>query len=330
MRKVLLTMENRGYNYSVILEYLNEKGFSADWKPITTGKPEEIIEKARGYDAVIAGVEKWSREAMSEVRNSVRIIARYGIGYDSVDLDAATEFGIAVTNTPGTMSGGVAELAMQFMLNLSRKTCEFNHRLKSGQWWQGYTGIQLEGKTVGIIGFGHIGRKLAKYLQGFSCNILVYDKYVDSKALKELSAEYASLDDIAHKSDYISLHAPATDETRGMINEAFLLKMKPTAFLINTSRGALVKEEDLIYALQQGIIAGAGLDVFEKEPLSFDHPILKLDNVIVTPHIASATIEGAREAGICAADNIIDLFQRRQPRNLLNSALSLNLVFERL
>ena len=316
--KVLLTMENRGYDYSAISNYLKKNGYLVDWNPLNQADPLEIIETAKGYDAVIAGVEKWTEPIMHALSGNLKIIARYGIGYDSVDLDAAAKFGIAVTNTPGTMSGAVAEMALTLILNISRRICTFDKMVKSGQWWQCYMGAQLEGKTVGILGYGRIGQKLAQYLQGFRCNTVAYDLCFNQKAASLAGVKPVSLDELIKESDYISLHLPLTIETAGIVSRDFLYNMKPTAYLINTARGGLINERELIDALRRKKVAGAALDVYRQEPVDKESSLLKLDNVILTPHVSSATMEGCREAGLLAADNIIDLFEGREPRNILN------------
>jgi len=320
-KNLLITLEDKGYNYSSIFEYMADKGFVLHWEPLSQPKPEELIEKAKGFAAVIAGLEKWNREVLQALKDTLKIIARYGIGYDSVDLETASTFGIAVTNTPGTMSGAVAELALGLMIDLSRKISFFDVKMKSGQWWQKYTGSQLGGKTVGIVGFGKIGKALAGYLQGFKCRIIAYDPEFDQQAANKTGVSFAELDTLARESDYISLHLPKTQKTSGLIDSGFLALMKPGAYLINTSRGGVVVEKDLVQALKNRTIAGAALDVFEVEPPDRNNPLLNLDNVILTPHIASATYEGSREAGICACDNILDYFSGRTPRNLLNRDL---------
>jgi D-3-phosphoglycerate dehydrogenase len=318
MYRVVITMETHGYDYGMIREYLKQHGYLVDWRPVETKKPVEVLENITGYDAVIAGGDCMNRDVLMKLADTVKIIARYGIGVDTIDIDSATELGIAVTNTPGKMSAGVAETALVLMIAAARRLCVFDRKIRAGEWYQMYVGTQLEDKTVGLIGFGQISRKLARYLQGFSCEVLAYDQYFDEAAARELSVKKSNLEEIAGKSDFVSIHLPLTDETSGMIAKEFFTKMKPTAYLINTSRGAILREADLIMALQQKKIAGAGLDVFEQEPVAANNPLLTMDNVVLTPHIASTTMEAVENVGKCAADNIIAYFEGRVPPNILN------------
>jgi D-3-phosphoglycerate dehydrogenase len=318
MYRVVITMETHGYDYGMIREYLKQHGYLVDWRPVETKKPVEVLENITGYDAVIAGGDCMNRDVLMKLADTVKIIARYGIGVDTIDIDSATELGIAVTNTPGKMSAGVAETALVLMIAAARRLCVFDRKIRAGEWYQMYVGTQLEDKTVGLIGFGQISQKLARYLQGFSCEVLAYDQYFDEAAARELSVKKSNLEEIAGKSDFVSIHLPLTDETSGMIAKEFFTKMKPTAYLINTSRGAILREADLIMALQQKKIAGAGLDVFEQEPVAANNPLLTMDNVVLTPHIASTTMEAVENVGKCAADNIIAYFEGRVPPNILN------------
>jgi phosphoglycerate dehydrogenase-like enzyme len=226
--------------------------------------------------------------------------------------------GIAVTNTPGKNASAVAELALTLLLDVTRGISFQERSIRKGGWSTGYIGRSLEGKTVGIVGFGHIGQKMAQYLQGFRCRILAYDVYPDQEAAASLHTELCTLDDIAKQSDFISIHVPLTSQTRGLIDRSYIHKMKNEAYLINTSRGPVIKETDLIEALQEGRIAGAGLDVFEIEPLKPDNPLMKMNNVVLSPHVASATFESIDEVGLCVAENIIALYDGTVPPHVVN------------
>lgn len=317
-RKVLLTMGYYGYDYEVIIKYLNEKGYDAYYKTMDTGEPDEVIQKAYGFDAIIAGGESWNENVLRTLSNTVKIVARYGAGFDKVDLVAAAKLGIAVTNTPGKMNEAVAEMALLLMMSAARRLCQFDRRIRNGEWWTTYLGTDLYGKTVGLIGFGNIAQRLARLLSGFSCNIIAYDEYFNENAAKTLSVKYSSFEDLVRSSDFISLHVPLTEKTKGMINEKAFSMMKSSAYIINTSRGAVIVEEDLIKALKSNRISGAGLDVYEQEPIPQNNPLKEMDNVVLMPHMAAATFESVKNAGFCAADNIIALFNGSIPPDILN------------
>jgi len=312
-------IEDRGSDYGFIIEYANKQGFDCVWRPLETcsGK-QEIIETLSDCDAVIAGGQNYDRGVFEALSPKLKIIARFGIGYEHVDLDCAAEYGIAVSNTPGAMSAGVAELAITMMLAIGRQIHRLDSSIKSGGWDARYIGHGLEGKTVGLIGFGNIARQLCKYLSGFNCPILAYDIFFPEGARLPDNVTKADLDDIARKSDYVSLHLPAVKDTMGLIGKDFFDKMKPTAFLINTARGGVVVDDDMIEALKTRRIAGAALDVFEIEPLPENSELRKLNNCIYTPHIASYTYETVAKSAFQAIDNISDLFAGKTPRNILN------------
>lgn len=318
IKKVAITIENPEFDYSILVDYFNKNGYYAEWRPFVVNNMKNVIERVKGFDAVLAGGDPFPKEALEKISSTVKIIARFGTGYNKIDMEAATKLGIAVTNTPGRMSSSVAEMALLLMLCISRRICKFNYKVKKGNWWQKYIGTQIEGKTIGLVGFGQIAQKLAKYLQGFSCNIIAYDKYFDQSTAKKLSVEYSTINQIFEKSDYVSIHVPLTHETTDLINYKLISSMKPSAYLINTSRGGVVNEKDLVMALQENKVAGAGLDVLKKEPVERDNPLLQMDNVIISPHIAAITKETFKAAGICAAENIITIFKGKTPPNILN------------
>ena len=248
------------------------------------------IEKLKGFDGVIAMSEPYSSRLLEELKDNLKIIIRHGIGYDRVDIQYAQKLGICCCNTPGAMSTGVAETALTMMLELCRKFYLYNANLSRGRWDKGIKTNQFEGSTIGLVGFGNIAQCLARYLNGFTgCRILAYDLHYNEEALKKYHVEKATLEQIAKESDFVSIHVPLLPSTAKMIDAKFLSTMKPHAYLINTSRGGTVDETALIQALRDGVIAGAALDVFETEPVSPDNPLLFLDNVFKTPHIATNT-----------------------------------------
>ncbi len=275
--------------------YCAAAGLTVDHVPMTVNDEDANIEMLRGYDAVIAGMEPYSQRVLEALQGSLKIIARHGIGYDRVDVAYAEKLGICCCNTPGAMSTGVAETALIMMLELSRKLYVRNAALSQGRWDKGAATQQFEGTTVGLLGFGSIAQCLARYLSGFTgSRVLAYDIRYNEEALERYRVQKASVEEIAKVSDFVSVHVPLTPGTEKMVNGEFLSMMKPTAYLINTSRGGTVDEAALIKALKAGTIAGAAMDVFEREPADPDNELFKLDNVFKTPHVATFTDACAR------------------------------------
>lgn len=288
--------------FDYLKTYGQSQGLMIESVDYTGSTGEELIKALCGYDAVIAGgAEQYTGEVFQSLRKTLKAVCRFGAGYDNVDAEAARNHGIAVMIAGGGNSAAVADHAIMLMLALGRHICLYDREMRQEIWRAPRVSTQLEGKTVGIIGFGRVGRILSRYLSGFRCKILVMDNYVSDEMLEKCGVHRADLDEIARNSDYISIHAPLTPQTREMINSAFLQKMKPTAYIINTSRGGLIHENDLIEALRNGDIAGAALDVFQNEPLG-SSPLLSMDNVILSPHIAYNT----REANLLTAKVTVD------------------------
>ncbi|MEN8253994.1 MAG: phosphoglycerate dehydrogenase [Verrucomicrobiota bacterium] len=245
-----------------------------------------------GADVFIIGTKKYSPEFYNALRPG-SLIQRFGVGYTSVPVDLCRERGLRVGYTPGVLETAVAEHAMALMLALSRTVCTFDREMKAGKWNK-IAGSELRGKTLALVGFGHIAKEVAKIAEnGFGMKIIAYDILLET-----------NLDDCLECADYVSLHLPDTPQTVGMVNADFLSKMKPTAFLINTARGSLVDDAALFHALESKQIAGAALDVFDKEPYEPQGVDLrKLDNIILSPHCASNTVEAnARMAEMCIAN----------------------------
>lgn len=264
----------------------------------TSGKPLGSAELAKllpGVDGYIAGVDVIDRAALAAA-DKLKVIARYGAGVDNVDLQAAREKGIVVTNTPGANSISVAELTIVFLLALARQLFDAVPATRQGSWPR-CSGLSLEGKTVGLIGLGSIGKHVVRRLAGFDCRILAHDSREDPVFVAEHHVEMSELDGLLREADFVSLHLPLLAETRGLVNGAFLGKMRSGAFLINTARGELIDEAALLEALQTGRIRGAALDVFAQEPPAADHPFLQLPQVIVTPHMGAHTDGAIRNMG---------------------------------
>lgn len=318
MRRVLITVPERQYDFSPIHEYFRQHGLSSDRQALSHFRADKRIEISLNYDAILAGEEVYSKEVLEAIAGKVKIIARYGIGYDKIDIENATKNGIAIANTPGKMAKQVAELTLLMILALARNLCELNNIIKSGGWKHDLIGSLLEGKTVGLVGFGSIAQKLSEYLQVFRCRILAYDVFFDSEVTSRFNVEKSELAEIAAESDFVSIHVPLNEETRCLIDRSFFERMKPTAFFINTARGKVVHEKDLIEALRGKRIAGAALDVFEQEPTNPHNPLLKMPNVIVSPHAGGLVKESITETALCAAEDIVSVLQGKRPQYLLN------------
>ncbi len=261
-----------------------------------TGKPLSSAQLAAllpGVDGYIAGLDAIDAAALAAA-DSLRVIARYGVGTDNVDLVAAQARGVVVTNTPGANASAVAELAVALLLLLARPVLGAAAATRAGGWPR-TAGLSLGGKTVGLVGFGAIGRAVARLLSGFDCRLLTCDPWCDLERAASLGVAVVEMDDLLAVSDFVSLHAPVTPETRGMVDAAFLARMKPGASLVNTARGELVDEAALYQSLVSGHLRGAALDAFAAEPPGADNPLLALPNVIATPHMGAHT-DGATTA----------------------------------
>jgi lactate dehydrogenase-like 2-hydroxyacid dehydrogenase len=251
----------------------------------------------------------------------LRIIALTAVGFDSVDVTSATERGILVTNTAGSLTDTVADLVLALMLGVARRVPESERWLRAGNWRT--PGVSPMGRdvhhaTLGILGMGRIGAAVADRARGFQMTVLYHDAVRREDLERQHGYRFVNLDTLLRESDFLSLHTALTPETRGMIGESELAKMKPTAFLINTSRGPVVNEGALIAALRAGRPAGAGLDVFETEPIDPENPLLKMENVVLLPHVGSAT-EATRQAMVdLAADNVLAVLQEKPPLTPVN------------
>ncbi len=265
---------------------------------------------------VILGLDKMTADVINQARQ-LKVISRYGVGLDNVDLEAATARGIIVTNTPGANSISVAELALALILALARHILYHDQMVKQGGWTP-VTGVELEGQTLGLIGLGRIGREVARRAAAFNMRLLYYDPVPPPpELLSKVAAAYRLLETLLSESDIISLHLPLTDDTRNLIDQQALARIKPSAFLINTSRGGLVDEEALYRALVEGKLAGAACDVFSHEPPA-GNPLLTLDNFIATPHVGSTTRQAALRMGLMAAENALAVLRGERPANVVN------------
>lgn len=282
---------------------------------------KERLDKIGRVDFILVATAKLTREMLEKAKR-LRLIQHQGVGYDTTDVETAKRLGIPIGLTPEGTSIGVAEHTILLILAVYKKLVIAHNSLIKGEWLQFALrpeSYEMYGKTLGLVGFGRIGREVAIRAKPFDVRILYYDKYIHaSPEQKEmLGVDEVSFEKLLAESDIISLHVPLTDETRGMMNHKAFKAMKHTATLINTARGGLVNERDLYEALRGRVIAGAGLDVFEKEPPSPDNPLFKLDNVILTPHISAGTKDALIAKMQAAFANMVRVTRGEKPINLV-------------
>ncbi len=298
--------------------------FEVDLWPEEAPPPKDvIIERVRDKDALVSLLtDPIDAEVMDSAPN-LRIVAQYAVGFDNIDVKAATERGIYVTNTPGVLTETVADFAFALLLAVARRVVEADHYVRSGQWkvaWHPLMmlGTDVHGATLGIVGMGRIGQAVARRAKGFGMKILYYDIVERPEIEREVGAKRVDLETLLRESDFVSLHVPLLPETHHMIGERELKMMKPTAFLINTARGKVIDQAALYRALKEGWIAGAALDVFEQEPIPPDDPLLQLKNVVLAPHAASASIETRSRMADIVAENLIAFKEGKVPPTLVN------------
>ncbi len=276
------------------------------------GRPleqSEIIPLLDNVDGYIAGLDYIDRQVIEDAPACLKVISRYGAGYDRVDIEAAAQRGIAVTTTPGSNAEAVADLTLGLMLAVAREIPLLDWEVKNGGWPR-RTGSEIFQKNLGIVGLGEIGKRVAARAKGFSMKIRVHDPAADRRFIERNGLIEASLDELWHESDVITLHAPLIDHTREIVNAAAIQRMKPGVILINTARYELVSEAALLKGLANGSIGGLGLDVYAEEP-PIDHPLLKLPNVVLTPHAGSHTLEAGTRMADMAVSNLIDILSGR-------------------
>jgi len=302
---------------------LLEKHFEVDyWLSQPRPPRDELLRSVADKDALICLLTEKVNDELLDRAPNLRIAATVSVGYDNIDVAACTRRKIVATNTPGVLDDTTADFAFALLMAIARRIVEGDAWMRSGTWpgWNldQLCGADVSGKTLGIIGFGRIGRAMAKRAQGFDMRILYTDAMRAAPEVeRDLHAEYVDRDRLLAAADFVSVHVPLLPETRRLINAATLAKMKPGSYLINTSRGPVVDEAALVAALDAKQIAGAALDVFENEPKA--HPaLIARKDVILTPHIASASVETRTKMAVIAAENVIALFDGRRPPNALN------------
>ncbi|MBE0699457.1 MAG: phosphoglycerate dehydrogenase [Anaerolineaceae bacterium] len=279
-------------------------------KPLTSAEVAALLPQVDGY---IAGLDGIDRSALATA-DRLKVIARYGVGVDCVDLSAAKEKGIIVTNTPGANSVSVAELAIALMLSLVRQIPEAVNATRQGKWPR-LSGISLEGKTIGIIGLGAIGKLLAQRLAGFACRLLAYDPYPDLVFAADHQVALLPLEEILRQADLVSLNMPLLPETFHLVDESFLARMKKGAYLVNTARGEIIDEHALLAALQSGHLRGVALDAFSVEPPDPSDPLLALPQVITTPHLGAQTDGATNNMGWIALEECLAVLRGETPKH---------------
>jgi D-3-phosphoglycerate dehydrogenase / 2-oxoglutarate reductase len=294
------------------LQLLREAGFDLAYPPHARQLTEdEVLEQLAGVSAVIAGSEPYTRRVL-QANPQLRVIARAGVGYDAVDVVAATECGVAVTITPGTNHDAVAEYTFALILALAKNLIIAHHGTRAGNWPRLQPTLPLRGRALGIVGLGRIGKAVAVRGAAFGMGLLAHEPYPDLDFVEQHRVTLLPLERLLAEADWVSLHVPLTPASRYLIDRRTLALMKPTAYLINTARGALVCEDDLLEALVQRRIAGAGLDVFEQEPPA-PGPLLELDNVVLTPHAAGVDLQSRDDMAAAAAGAIVALSRGAWP-----------------
>ncbi len=317
--KVFITREIPERGLSKIKEF-----FDVDlWTDEAPPPKSVIIERVKDVDALVPLLTDPIDAEVFDAAPKLRIVSQYAVGYDNIDVKEATKRGIYVTNTPGVLTETVADFTFALMLAVARRIVEADKYVREGKWKVGWHPLMMIGsdvyeRTLGIIGMGRIGSAVARRAKGFGMRILYYDAIRREDLEKELGVEYVDMDKLLEESDFVSLHVPLTPETYHLMGEEQFRKMKPTAFLINTSRGKVVDQKALYKALKEGWIAGAGLDVFEQEPIPPDDPLLQLNNVVLAPHAASASYETRSRMAEIVAENLIAFLNGKVPPTLVN------------
>ena len=302
-------------------EILN-KSFDVEyWTQPERISREELLRRTQDKEALVCLLTERVDEELLAAAPKLKIAANVAVGFDNIDVPTCTKRRVAATNTPGVLDETTADFAWTLLMAVARRVGEGEQLARSGQWkgWDldQLCGTDVWGKTLGILGFGRIGRGVARRAGGFLMKVIYHDAVRAPEALeKELHAEYREFNRLLAESDFVSVHVPLLPETRRLLSTAQFSRMKPTAFVINTSRGPVVDEAALVQALEGGKIAGAALDVFENEPAI--HPGLKRPNVVLAPHIASASIETRTKMACMAAENVVALFSGKRPPNILN------------
>lgn len=293
------------------------------WPDRDAPPPREVLlREARGADGLLCLLTDDVDAEVIEAGERLRVISNYAVGYNNIDVAAATARRILVCNTPGVLTETTADLAWALLMAAARRVVEGDRYLRAGKWrsWspQLMLGQDVHGATLGIVGFGRIGQAVARRARGFAMRILYTDVEQKAEAAREVGAEFVDLGSLLATADFVSVHTPLTEETRYLIGEKELALMKPTAVLINTARGSVVDERAVADALREGRLFAAGLDVFESEPPAPDEPVLQLEKAVVLPHIASASVATRTRMAMMAAENLLAGLKGERPPHLVN------------
>ncbi len=305
------------------LRIIKEKFDAEIWPEYAPPPKKLIIEKAAKVDALATLL---SDKIDAEVYNAapkLKIVAQMAVGFDNIDIPEATKRGIYVTNTPGVLTDTTADFAWALLMAVARRVVEADQYVRTGKWKVGWHPMMLQGRdlygaTLGIVGLGRIGCAIAKRAKGFDMKVLYNDVIRRPDFEKEYGIEFVDADYLFRNADFITINVPLMKETYHLVDEKKLGMMKKTAYVINNSRGPVVDEKALYKALKEGWIAGAGLDVFEQEPTPIDNPLLKLGNIVVAPHISSASYETRSKMAEMVAENLVSFFEGKTPPNLVN------------
>ena len=306
------------------LRIIKEKFDAQVWPEYAPPPKTVIIEKAAKVDALATLLSDKIDAEVFDAAPNLKIVAQMAVGFDNIDIPEATKRGIYVTNTPGVLTETTADFAWALLMAGARRVAEGDRYVRSGQWKVGWHPMMLQGRdvygaTLGIVGLGRIGCAIALRAKGFNMKVLYHDVIRRPDFEKQYGIEYVDVDYLFKNADFITINVPLMKETFHLVNEQKLKTMKKTAYIINNARGPVVDEKALHKALKEGWIAGAGLDVFEQEPTPTDNPLLKLDNVVVAPHISSASYETRAKMAEMVADNLVAFFEGKTPPNLVNT-----------
>src|SRR5215831_14297839 len=294
------------------------------WEKPERPPREEVLRRVKDKEALVCLLTEKVNDELLRAAPKLRIAANVAVGFDNIDLDACTKRGVVASNTPGVLDETTADFAWTLMMAVARRLGEGEQLARSGNW-KGWNldqlcGADVWGKTLGVVGFGRIGRAMARRALGFQMKVIYTDAVkAPAEVAEPLKAEYRDMNALLAESDFISLHVPLMAETRSLFDAPKFYRMKPSAFLINTSRGPVVDEAALVAALEAKKIAGAALDVYENEP--FIHPGLKRPNVVLAPHLASASLETRTKMALMAVNNAVALFKGQMPPNMLNASV---------
>ena len=314
-KKILITPRSFGKTSNVPFEMLDKYNYEII-KNNTGNKynEDELLEIIEDLDGIIVGLDPITKRVL-EKGKKLKVISKYGVGLDNIDLETAKKLGIKVTYTPGANNESVADFAFSLMLTLSRKVNKLDEIVRSNRW-EKKIGTEIYGKTIGIIGTGAIGKGVASRATGFNMEILAYDIYPDEVFANKIGMKYVDKKTLLEKSDFITLHVPLTDEMYHFIDNEELNLMKDSAILINTSRGGIVNEDALYNALKDGKIAGAALDVYETEPPT-NNKLLELDNILLSPHCGASTIDATNRMGVIAVEGLVSILEGMEPKYLV-------------